>query len=110
MKTTLRRLLKIFIQNLLLDERIEQLDGLLKKKTGENEDDKRGWLSISFDFDIREMSRRILVVNYNSIEAIHKLLRKTIIRSGKSLTQIGIIEMDVSKRKTWVSEYSEDET
>ena len=91
-------------------ERIEQLDGILKKKTGANEDHPKAWASISFDFDIREISQRILVVNYNSIEAIHKLLRKTVVRSGKSLTQIGILEKDISKRKTWVSEYSADKT
>ena len=95
-----------------IDERIEQLDGILNKINGESEDHKsaRVPISISFDFDIREIARRILIVNYNSIEVIDNLLRKTIIRSGKSLHQIGILEMDVSKSKTWISEYTEDET
>jgi hypothetical protein len=93
-----------------IEERLEQLESILKKKTGANEEHPRAWATLSFDFDIREISQRILVVNYNSIEAIHKLLRKTVIRSGISLTQIGILEKDISKRKTWVSEYSTDKT
>lgn len=93
-----------------IKERLEQLDGILKKKTGANEDHPSAWASVSFDFDIREISQKILVVNYNELEAIHKLLRRTVVRSGRSLTQIGILEKDISKRKTWISEYSADET
>jgi len=87
-------------------ERLEQLDGLIKKRTGQNEDNPKAWASLSFNSDIREISQRILVLSYNSIETVHKILRRAVVRSGKSLTQIGILEKDISKRKTWVSEYT----
>lgn len=91
-----------------IKERLEQLDGLLKKKTGANKDHPSAWATVSFDFDIREISGRILVVNFDEIEAVHKLLRQTVVRSGKSLTQIGTLQNDISQMKTWVSQYSKD--
>jgi hypothetical protein len=87
-----------------IKERLEQLDGLLKQKTGSNKDDPSAWASVWFDFDIREIAERILIVNFNEIETIHKLLKQAVIRSGRSLTQIGLLQNDISQMKTWVSE------
>lgn len=100
----------LHLKNPAVKERLEQLDGILKKTTGENQNHPSAWASVYSDLDIHEISRRILVVNYNEVEAVHKLLRKTIVRSGRSLTQIGALKKDMSRMKTWVSECGKDET
>ena len=86
-------------------ERLEQIDILVRKITGENGNQIRGWSSFSFDWDIRDTSQRILVINYNSLEETIKLLRNSVVRSSKSLTQVGYLEKDIKKMKTWVVEY-----
>ena len=86
-------------------ERLEQLDLLIKQITHEEETRIKSWVSLSFDWDIRETSQGILIVNYESLEPIIKLLRKTVARAGRSLTQVGYLEKDISQMKTWVIEY-----
>ena len=46
-----------------------------------------------------------MIVKYESLENIIKLLRKTVARVGRSLTQVGYLEKDISQMKTWVIEY-----
>jgi hypothetical protein len=85
-----------------IKERLEQLQPLKNKLTGE--DNSIIPASFSFDWNIRESSRRILIVNYNHLEEIYKLLRQTVVKAGKSLKQVGILQRDVLKRKRWVTE------
>lgn len=88
-------------------ERLEQLDIQIKKIMGGNESQIKDWFYFLFNWDIRETSKRILVLNYNSLEATIKLLRNTVVRAGKSLKQVGYLESDIQKRKTWVNEYKD---
>ena len=90
-------------------ERLEQIDIQVRKITGDDEKQIKGWSSLSFDWDIRETSQRILVINYQSFETTLKTLRSAVIRSGRSLTQVGYLEKDITKMKTWVTEYKESE-
>jgi hypothetical protein len=60
---------------------------------------------IWFDWDMRELARSILVVNYSNLGSILKKLRHTAVRAGKSLTRLGILENDLSTLKAWVSEH-----
>ncbi|MFZ3138889.1 MAG: hypothetical protein WA126_16025 [Thermodesulfovibrionales bacterium] len=85
-----------------IKERLEQLQTLKDKLTGE--DNSRIPASFSFDWNIRESSTRILIVNYNHLEDIYKLIRQTVVRAGKNLKQIGVLQKDISKMKTWIVE------
>ncbi len=85
-------------------DRLEQIETLVIKITGEGENRTYNWSSIFFDWDIRETSQRILVVNYDSLETILKLIRNSVIKSGRSLTQVGYLQKDMQKMKTWVTE------
>jgi hypothetical protein len=86
-------------------ERFEQLDRLTKKVTGEEETRIESFDFIWFNSDIRETAQRILVLNLKSLEPIIKLLGHKAASSGSSLTQVGYLEKDMSKMKTWVTEY-----
>lgn len=57
-----------------------------------------------FDWDMRELSRSVLVVNYGHLGLILKKIRQSVVHAGKSLTRIGILENDLSTLKAWVSE------
>lgn len=86
-----------------ITERLEQLSELKNKLAGE-EDDSRIPAPFSFDWNIGELASRLLVINYKNLNSIYKLFRQTIVNASKSLTQVGILEKDLSKRKTWVVE------
>lgn len=85
-------------------DRLEQIEIQVNKFTGEDKNGINKWSSFSFDWGIRETSQRILVINYDSLEATLKLLRDSVVRSGRSLTQVGYLEKDISKMKTWVTD------
>jgi hypothetical protein len=85
-----------------IKERLIQLKMLKNKLAGEEDNGLPP--ALTFDWDIRESAKRILIINYNSLDFIYKLLRKTVVNAGKSLTQVGILKKDMSKRKTWVEE------
>ena len=90
-------------------DRREQIDLQVKKITGEDVYPLKSWSSLSFDWDIRESSQRILVVNYDSLEATLKILKSSVVRSSRSLTQVGYLEKDIQKRKTWVIDYKDSD-
>jgi hypothetical protein len=86
-------------------DRLEQIDIKVKKITGKDENPIKSWSSLSFfDWDIRETSQRILIINYDSLEATLKILRSSVVRSSKSLTQVGYLEKDIKKTKSWVTD------
>lgn len=93
---------EMHLKSPVIKERLEQLKELKNKLAGEEDD--RLSASLSFDWDIRESAKRILVINYNNLETIYKLLRQTVVNAGKSLTQVGILEKDITTLKTWVVE------
>jgi hypothetical protein len=86
-----------------IKERLEQLKKLINKLTGEEDEFSRLSASFLFDWALLEYSKRILVINYNHLESIYKLLNQTVIKAGKSLTRVGVLKNDLSQRKTWVT-------
>lgn len=96
----------LHIKSPYIQERLDQLAILKKKLTKVDDNHSKVQKLIWFDWDIKEISNRILVVNYDYLEIINQLIRKAIIKSGKSLTRVGILQKNISQRKTWVSEYN----
>ena len=92
-----------------IKERLEQLSKLIKKMTGESSDSSKVPSSLWLDWDIREISQRILVVNYDSLLPIIKTLRSATVKAGRSLTRVGFLQKDLTKFKTWVVEHEEEE-
>ena len=92
-----------------IKDRLEKIDGLLKRITGDDKGHPSAWAKLSFNFDIREISRRILVINLEEMKSVIKILRKTVVRTANSLTQIGILQKDISQMKTWISECDESD-
>jgi hypothetical protein len=90
-------------------DRLEQIDLQVKKITREDVNPLKSWSALSFDWDIRETSQRILVVNYASLEATLKILKSSVVRSSRSLTQVGYLEKDILKRETWVTDYKDSD-
>lgn len=86
-------------------ERLEQIENQVNKITGEDKNQIDNWSSLSFNWGIRETSQRILIVNYASLEVTLELLRHSVVKSSRSLTQVGYLEKDIPKRKTWVTDY-----
>lgn len=89
-----------------IKSRLEQLKKLINKISRESKDTSKISESLWFDWDMREVSQRLLVVNYNEFESILKKVRQAVVKAGKSLTRVGILENDLSKYKKWVSEYT----
>lgn len=89
-------------KNPKIKERLEQLKKLRDMLSGEDKE-KSVPEHLSFNWDIRESAKRILVVNYDNFESIFRLLRQAVVKAGKSLTQVGFLEKDLSVLKTWVS-------
>lgn len=92
-----------------INTRLEQLKKLKTKMSGQLEDNRNISESFWFDWGMREVSERILVINYNEFESLVKKLRQTVIKAGNSLTRVGILNNDLSTFKTWVTEYTKNE-
>ncbi len=90
-------------------DRLEQIDIQVNKIPGEDENLLKSWSSLSFDWDIRETSQRILIINYDSLEATLKILRSSVVRSSRSLTQVGYLEKDIQKMKAWVTDHKDSD-
>ena len=85
--------------------RLEQLKQLADKLPGNIGGASTISENIWFDWDLCELARSILVVNYRNLGSMLKKLRHTAVHAGKSLTRVGILENDLSTLKAWVSEH-----
>ncbi len=87
-----------------IGDRLDQLKPLRAKLPGGIGPESTISETIWFDWDMRDLARSILVVNYGNLGSILKKIRQTVVHTGKSLTRLGILENDLSTMKAWVSE------
>ena len=58
-------------------------------------------IPVTFDYNwfIREVSQRILVLNLDNFESIITKIRQATLKAGRSLNRIGILEIDANGLK-----------
>jgi hypothetical protein len=91
-------------RKILIKSRVEQLEKLVNKITNEEEGPVKIPGYLWFDWDIRDVATRVLVVNYKNFDAVIGKLRQSVVSASKSLTQVGHLQHDISKQITWVTD------
>lgn len=91
-------------RKILIKSRVEQLEKLVNKLTDVEEAPVKIPAYLSFDWDMRNVATRVLVVNYKHFDSVVGKLRQSIVSASKSLTRVGHLQFDIAERTTWVTE------